>query len=101
MKQAPDKTFIGKLERGFDFLGYHFIGSQLTVARKAIEKHALHIIELYEQPRIKKATANEMTSSLGPVVTRWQRWAAAGLPGIKIDVCDARNLDQRAPILIA
>jgi len=21
---APDKTFIGRIERGFDFLGYHF-----------------------------------------------------------------------------
>jgi hypothetical protein len=46
-------------------------------------------------------TPNEIPSSLGPVVTRWQRWATAGIAGIKIDVCDAQNLDQRAPILIA
>lgn len=24
LEKHPDKTFIGKIERGFDFLGYHF-----------------------------------------------------------------------------
>ncbi len=24
LDQAPDKTFIGRIEKGFDFLGYHF-----------------------------------------------------------------------------
>ena len=33
----------------------------------------------------KKATSNEMASSLGLYVTRWQRWAVAGLQGIRID----------------
>jgi hypothetical protein len=48
-------------------------------------KHALHIIQLYEQLRIKKATSTEMASTLGLYVRRWQRWAVAGLHGIKID----------------
>ncbi|MFT6991854.1 MAG: hypothetical protein ACJASL_003850, partial [Paraglaciecola sp.] len=26
VEQAPDKTFIGKISKGFDFLGYHFDG---------------------------------------------------------------------------
>jgi hypothetical protein len=30
----------------------------------------------------KKTTSNEMASSLGLYVTRWQRWAVAGLLGI-------------------
>ncbi len=81
----PDKTFIGKIEKGFDFLGYHFSLDPLKVAEKTWEKHAFHIVRLYEQLRIKKATSNEMASTLGLYVTRWQRWADAGLQGIMVD----------------
>jgi hypothetical protein len=24
LEKHPDKTFIGRIEKGFDFLGYHF-----------------------------------------------------------------------------
>jgi RNA-directed DNA polymerase len=34
--QAPDKTFIGRISRGWDFLGYHFDGKYLTVAAKTV-----------------------------------------------------------------
>jgi RNA-directed DNA polymerase len=86
VEQAPDKTFIGKISKGFDFLGYHFYGKQLTVAAKTVEKHVLHYRQLYEQLRKKKATSDEMALALGQYVKRWQRWVAAGLQGIKIDV---------------
>jgi hypothetical protein len=39
---------------------------------------------MYDDAR-KKATSNEMASTLGLYVTRWQRWAVAGLQGIAID----------------
>ena len=32
VEQHPDKTFIGKASKGFDFLGYHFSPDGLTVA---------------------------------------------------------------------
>jgi hypothetical protein len=86
VEQAPDKTFIGKISRGWDFLGYHFDGKQLTVAAKTVEKHVLHYRQLYEQLRKKKATSDEMALVLGWYVKRWQQWAAAGLQGFKIDV---------------
>jgi hypothetical protein len=31
-----DRTFIGRIERGFDFLGYHFSPTGLRVAKKTI-----------------------------------------------------------------
>jgi hypothetical protein len=86
VEQAPDKTFIGKISKGWDFLGYHFDGKQLTVAAKTVEKHVLHYRQLYEQLRMKKATSIEMASVLGLYVKRWQRWVAAGLQRIKIGV---------------
>jgi RNA-directed DNA polymerase len=86
VEQAPDKTFIRKISKGWDFLGYHFDGTQLTVAAKTVEKHVLCYRQLYEQLRKKKATSDEMPLALGQYVKRWQRWAAAGLQGFKIDV---------------
>jgi hypothetical protein len=76
IEQAPDKTFIGKISKGFDFLGYHFDGKQLAVAAKTVEKHVVHYRQLYEQLRNKKATSDEMALALGLYVKRWQRWAA-------------------------
>ena len=85
VEKHPDKTFIGKIEKGFDFLGYHFSRQPLKVAEKTVEKHVLQIVRLYEQLRKKKATSNEMASSLGLYVKRWQRWAAAGLQSISVE----------------
>ncbi len=34
MEKHPDKTFIGRIERGFDFLGYHFGPEGLTSAAR-------------------------------------------------------------------
>ena len=85
VEKHPDKTFIGKIEKGFDFLGYHFSRKALELAEKTLERNALHIVRLYEQLRKKKATSIEMASTLGLYVTRWQRWAVAGLQGITID----------------
>jgi RNA-directed DNA polymerase len=79
VEQAPDKTFIGKISKGFDFLGYHFDGKHLTVAAKTVEKHVLHYRKLYEQLRNKKATSDEMALTYGLYVKRWQRWVKAGI----------------------
>jgi hypothetical protein len=36
LEKHPDKTFFGRIERGFDFLGYHFSPTGLKVAAKTI-----------------------------------------------------------------
>ena len=36
VRQHPDKTFIGRIERGFDFLGYRFTPSGLGIARPTV-----------------------------------------------------------------
>jgi hypothetical protein len=38
LEKHSDKTFIGRIEKGFDFLGYHFSPEGLSVAEKTIEK---------------------------------------------------------------
>jgi hypothetical protein len=92
---GPAKAVQNCSRQFCDFLGYHFNGSQLTVADKTVEKHVLHYRQLYEQLRMKKTTSIEMASVLGLYVKRWQRWVASGLQGFAINLTllcyDERN----------
>ena len=75
LEKHPDKRFIGKIERGFDFLGYHFGAAGLRVAKQTITNFIEEASRLYEQERsaILAAAALEM------YVGRWGRWISAGL----------------------
>ena len=42
------------IEKGFDFLGYHFSRAELTVARATLENFAVRALRLYEQERGKQ-----------------------------------------------
>jgi RNA-directed DNA polymerase len=48
LEKHPDKTFIGRIENGFDFLGYHFSPEGLSVAEKTIEKFLARMVPLYK-----------------------------------------------------
>ena len=114
VKLHPDKTFIGKIERGFDFLGYkvnraseregalghHFSREPLRLAAITIRKHVECIRRLYEQQRMKKATSEEAALVLGNYVKRWQCWCTAGLHSITLELYDdvlQRNLVDLSP----
>ena len=80
VEQHPDKTFIGRTSRGFDFLGYHFDGLPpsadpptpfLPPARSAIARMAGNVARLYEQ--------GADQDRVGRYVQRWWRWLRAGL----------------------
>jgi hypothetical protein len=58
--QAPDKTFMGKISKGWNFLGDHFDGNHLNIAVKTVAKHVLHYQQLHEQLSMKKATSDEV-----------------------------------------
>ena len=65
IKQHPNKTFIGKIERGFDFLGYHFSRQPLTLAAKTVSRHVERWHRLYEQQRSNIANSEELARSWG------------------------------------
>ncbi len=71
LEQHPDKTLIGRTERGFDFLGYHFEPEGLSVADKTIERFKERIARLYEQG----ADINR----IGQYVLKWVQWTCAGI----------------------
>ena len=68
--QHPDKTFIGRVCRGFDFLGYLFTSAGLEVAPRAVEHCVERVSRLYER--------GVDLSHIGAYVRRWQRWARSG-----------------------
>ena len=74
LEKHPDKTFIGRIERGFDFLGYHFSPAGLAVAKQTITNFIEKASRLYEQER----RAASATSPLEMYVRRWLRWAEGG-----------------------
>src|SRR5262249_30569204 len=43
------KTFIGRIDRGFDFLGYHLAPGRLTLAQSTIAAFVERAHQLYEQ----------------------------------------------------
>ena len=80
LKQHPDKTLLGRIERGFDFLGYHFSTEPLQLAKITVKKHGERYRKLYEQIKRKKATSKEIALVLEQYVKRWQCWCTAGEP---------------------
>ena len=60
LQKHPDKTAMGRIEKGFDFLGYHFSPQGLTLAQKTISNFVEKALRLYEQepphPRMKSGS---------------------------------------------
>jgi len=73
LARRPDKTAIGRVERGFDFLGYHFKPPGISLAKQTLAKCASITLRLYEQepPHLR-------ARRLGEYLRRWRRWAVSG-----------------------
>ena len=76
VEQAPDKTFIGRIQKGFDFLGYQFGEEKLTVSKRTLDNHIRRLTQLYEQ---KKSHPNWM-ALLDDYRQRWVTWVYSGIP---------------------
>jgi hypothetical protein len=74
LDKHPDKTFIGRIEKGFDFLGYHFSRKGLSVAQATVKRFIEKATRLYEQELGKP----EGFPLLGLYMRRWERWVWAG-----------------------
>ena len=75
LEKHPDKTFIGRVAKGFEFLGYHFRPGRLTIAVKTIEHFVARARRLYErEPRASGL------SRLGEYGRRWSSWCWEELP---------------------
>jgi RNA-directed DNA polymerase len=75
LEKHPAKTFIGRISKGFDFLGYHFSRQPLRLATQTIGLFVARCHRLYEQQQAAPSGA----ACLGDYVTCWLRWTQAGL----------------------
>ncbi len=67
----PDKTFIGSIARGFDFLGYWFSPQGLGVAPKTVERFVERVSRLYEH--------GADFCRIGEYLRHWWRWVRSGV----------------------
>ena len=68
----PQKTFVGKTERGFSFLGYQMNSARLVgVAPPTVERFVERVNRLYEQGASQRC--------IGQYVRRWMGWVVSGL----------------------
>ena len=74
LEKHPDKTLIGRVERGFDFLGYFLKPYSLDVSEKTVNRFIERIVRLYEQE-----PPNKIERRLGEYVLGWVRWVRSGL----------------------
>lgn len=75
----PEKTFIGRILKGFNFLGYHFYDGAVSAAVKTTAKMRETAARLYEQTR-----REDNSAPLGQYLTRWNAWFRGGLGGLDL-----------------
>jgi len=77
--QHPDKTFIGRIGRGFTFLGYWITEKGVTgVAPSTWEAFQERVARLYEQ----NAPLEDIRRAVEQYVRRWKRWVMSGVRGV-------------------
>lgn len=77
--QHPDKTFIGRIERGSTFLGYWITEKGVTgVAPSTWEAFQERVARLYEQ----NAPLEDIRRAVEQYVRRWKRWLMSGVRGV-------------------
>jgi hypothetical protein len=78
LEKHPDKAFIGRIDRGFDFLGYRFTANSLTLAVGTMANFAERVSRFYAQER----DGPDGRSRPGAYVRRWWAWASGGLTSV-------------------
>ena len=72
LRLAASKTFIGRIRKGFDFLGYRFNHRGLIgISQKTIDNFRQKRLRLYEQ--------NASDQRVQAYKRNWQRWIISGL----------------------
>jgi hypothetical protein len=90
LKQHHDKTTIGRIKSGFDFLGYQFGEDKITVSKRTLESHIRRITQLYEH---KKHLPN-WKMLLDDYRQHWVTWVYSGIPSSIINV-DFKSIELR------
>jgi len=66
---------VGRIAKGFGFLGYHLSPDGLTVAQKTLDTFVAWVRQLYEYE-----PGEGVSARLSAYAQRWVRWVTAGVP---------------------
>ena len=76
LEQHPDKTFIGRVGKGFDWLGYRFGARGLCgIAAPTLDKFAVKLCRLFEQARRDGTSGEGVPRRVAEYIRRWLGWA--------------------------
>ena len=101
LEKHPDETFIGRIEKGFDFLGFHFSRDGLRVAKASIRKFVERAARLYEQDRKEPSGSPSWVCMSGDGLVGPQRLCSVAKVGIcivnqtKFSMAPARQFEDR------
>ncbi|MBE3654563.1 hypothetical protein BOO93_18110 [Vibrio navarrensis] len=79
-RQHPDKTFIGRVAKGFDWLGYQLNENGLCgVAPRALSYFAAKCRQCYAQALSQGLSESQASEKVAAYGQRWQQWCCAGV----------------------
>ena len=87
IKMHPQKTFLGCIKKGFDFLGVHF-GDKPEISKTSLENHHAKIAQRYAQ--------GASTACIGAYIARWSSWCFGVL---KSCINDGSFLNAMSPLI--
>lgn len=82
LEKHPEKIFIGRIERGFDFLGYHFSRKGLKAAKAMIRNFVVRAARLYAREREESIGLSTLEMS----VTRWIGGSKGGFGDLSLSI---------------
>jgi len=91
LEQHPDKTTIGPVVRGFDFLGYTYSAAGLGREDDPQSSGQIKLHWLDEQylRASKSAPRAQIEAAITTYIARWKGWVTGGLHGtFQLDVAD-------------
>ncbi len=74
----PNKTFIGPIKRGFDFLGIHFNPKGASLSQNTVQRH--------QQQKDQRYAQGVSSSRIGDYCKRWIAWAMNALRAAQVPI---------------
>ena len=72
----PEKTDVGLIQKGFNFLGYRITRKGLSLSRMSLSRLRERVRQLYEQTKCQ--------TRLAAYLTRFYNWAKGSLPDLVV-----------------
>ena len=91
LKMHPDKTFLGCIKKGFDFLGIHF-GDIPEISNTSLINHRTKLARRYAQ--------GASAACIGDYVARWTSWCTGVLKCCSGNISVINSMGQEASRLL-